>query len=591
MNNLLKSAIDGFDNNKTIRRAVFVFLVVTQVLVMLYWMRQKSNYFIDELFSMGYAHTYTFDSKDKGYINESDVWQEEKWMPNSLLKDQIEVSHQDSLLSKPLGTAVPMLLLRRTYHGILNIFMSSFSPGVVGKVPGIVLNIIIFCLTQLVLFGICFELTGSNRVSLAVLTMYGYSLAAISFVMYIRFYCFVVLLFLLALRVHQEIRKTDRLPVVFAGTIVSMVLLFFAMKDSELVFVLGASLIGAFMLDLILCRQFKKLLMYFLTIVPLSLVYLTKETPFIRILLHPSEYRDDKGPAGWLTQHLLEWTWEQKLELIRKQNLWFANFLFGNSMIAVSFLLIIAILAVLLLIKIVKFRKAESKNKSERGEHEGDFEQNVAIEQDEAISQNEPIAQGAEQDKLSPFGFYMVLFLINAIYLIFGYLTGFTIIRYFSFNFPIITVLVWAAVYKLSEQFSCRKEVLTLCGFLTIAAVIVGFSHPEDIQFIYPEDRELICSLQEGGVQYAVVLCTKQEKTTHVIYDCVNLMEDDARIYAVQEGETVIDPDQCPERFLIWALAGHNIWKNTDGLLKNGCTISMYGKTHASDVYLVELFR
>lgn len=564
--------MNGFDNNRTIRRTVFIFLVVTQVLVMLYWMREKSNYFIDELFSMGYAHTFTFDRKEIGYINKSDVWQEEKWIPNSLLKDQIEVSPEDSLLNKPFGTAVKMLLTRRSYRGILNILMSSFSPGAVGKVPGIVFNIIIFCLTQLVLYGICYDLTGSNWISLAVLTMYGYSLAAISFVMYIRFYCYVMLLFLLAVRLHQVIRKTDRLPVVFAGTLVSMGLLYFAMKDSELVFVLGGCLIAAFMLDLILCHQFKKLLLYFLTIVPLSLLYVTQKTPFFRILLHPAESMQEKGPAGWLTQHLLEWTWEQKLEQIRKQNSWFADFLFGNSIIAAAFLLIIAILAVSLSIKLVKARN-ESKD-----------QYMVMKPEDEAL------LQGTGQDQGGSFGFFLVLVVINTVYLIFGYLTGFTIIRYFSFNFPIITILVWAAVYKLTEGLGCRKRVLQLCGILTAAAVIVGFSHPQDIQFIYPEDRALISSLQESDVRDAVVLCTKQEKTTHVIYDCVNLMEEDARIYPVQEGETVIDPGQCPGRFLIWALTDHDIWKNTEELIKDGYIISLYGKSHCSDVYLVERF-
>ena len=543
---------------------------MTQVLVMLYWMRQKSNYFIDELFSMGYAHTYTFDWKHRGYINASDVWKEGQWIPNSLLKDQIEVSPEDSLLNKPLGTAVPMLLLRRTYHGILNILMSSFSPGAVGKVPGIVFNIIIFCLTQIVLFRICYDLTENHWVSLAVLTMYGYSLAAISFVMYIRFYCFVVLLFLLALRVHQLIRKTDRLPLAFAGTIVSLVLLFFAMKDSELVFVLGGSLIAAFMLDLILCHQFRKLLLYFLTIVPLSIVYLINKTPFIDILLHPSQYRNEKGPGGWMTMHLLDWTWQQKIELILKQNQWFIDLLYGNIIIAAAFFLIIAVLVLSLLIK--RVRSKTGKEKEDGGE-------------DRALLQRN------EQDQGSPFGFYLVLFIVSTVYLIFGGLTGFVIVRYYSFLFPVITILLWAGIYKMTEVLGCRKGILKLCGFLTIAAVVIGFFHPEHIEFIYPEDRELIASLQESDIQDAVVLCIGHEKTTHVIYDCVNLMEDDARIYPVREGETMIDPKQCPRRFLIWALSGRNIWKNTGDLLKNGCTISMYGKTHASDVYLVELFR
>ena len=570
VNNLLKSVIDGFDNNKTVRKAIFIFLVMTQVLVMLYWMGQKSNYFIDELFSMGYAHTYTFDCKDRGYINQSDIWQEGEWLPNSALKDQIEVSHQDSLLNKPLGTAVPMLLLRRTYHGILNILMSSFSPGAVGKVPGIVFNIIIFCLTQIVLFGICYDLTENNRVCLAVLTMYGYSLAAISFVMYIRFYCFVVLLFLLAVRVHQVIRKTDRLPVAFAGTIASMVLLFFGMKDSELIFVLGGTLIAAFMLDLVLCRQFKKLLLYFLTIVPVSLLYVTQKTPFFHILLHPSEYTREKGPGGWLTAQLLEWTWEQRITQIHKQNLWFVNLLYGNIIIALSFFLIIVFLAVLLAIKLAK---------SKTGKQEGD------------CGKDRDFSQGTEQDRPGSFGFYLVLLIINTVYLTFGRLTGFTIVRYYSFLFPVITILLWTGIYKMTEVLDCRKQVLKLAGFLTIAAVLVGFSHPGEIKFIYPEDRPLISSLRENSIQDAVVLCTRQEKTTHVIYDCVNLMEEDARIFPIQEGETMIDPDQCPGRFLIWALTDHDIWNNTDRLLRDGYKISLYGKTHCSDVYLVERFR
>ena len=104
-------------------------ILLIQVAVITFWGSQRSNYYIDELFSFGSAYSYTFDKKDIMYINRSDAWRYEQWVDNHDLKEQLEVTEEESLLSQQMIDAIRMLLTRRNYFGILNLLMSVFSPG------------------------------------------------------------------------------------------------------------------------------------------------------------------------------------------------------------------------------------------------------------------------------------------------------------------------------------------------------------------------------------------------------------------------------------------------------------------------------
>ena len=59
-------------NDRIIRIIVFTLVITIQIAVICHWAIRKSNYFVDELFSYGYAHSYTFDKKDASSIRLDD---------------------------------------------------------------------------------------------------------------------------------------------------------------------------------------------------------------------------------------------------------------------------------------------------------------------------------------------------------------------------------------------------------------------------------------------------------------------------------------------------------------------------------------
>lgn len=198
LNRRLFDIITNLDYRNIITRYLSIALsIILQSCLILYWAQQKTNYFIDELYTFGYAHTFTYDKEDVRYITESEDWKYEEWLDNSILKGKLVVSEPDTLLNQPLAIAMKMLLARRNYMGIMNILMTLFAPGEVNKYPGIIFNLFLFALTQILLYIICKNKTKSTFVSLLMIIMYGFSSMAIGTYVYVRFYAFVILLLML----------------------------------------------------------------------------------------------------------------------------------------------------------------------------------------------------------------------------------------------------------------------------------------------------------------------------------------------------------------------------------------------------------
>ena len=103
---------------------VLLAIIFLQVVVVLFWMTQKKNLFLDELTSFENAQAYSFHAKNTAYIHLSSAWEYESWVDNHLLKGQLEVSKEESLLSQPPQRVLKMLLMKRNYNGVLNILMS-----------------------------------------------------------------------------------------------------------------------------------------------------------------------------------------------------------------------------------------------------------------------------------------------------------------------------------------------------------------------------------------------------------------------------------------------------------------------------------
>ena len=543
---------------ESIRKILPVLIVALQLLLMGYWSTQKSNYYIDEMFSMGYAHTFIHPREDAVYINFSKDWGNEKWIENETLKDQLETTREDSVFTMPFAKAVRKLFLGRNYMGMLNILMSVFSPGKMSRYPGIILNLIIFALSQLLLYRICRGLGGSFSASLMTVTMYGFSTMAIGLSLYIRFYAWVIFLLLALIRLHQVMWNEDRLWKCEILTVISMLLAYFALKNSELVFIMAGGLIGAYALGLLLTRHLKKALLYVATIVPISLIYAVTKTPFVDMILHPANYIGLDGPQGWMTRDLLSMSSEKLLYFARLYKRWLDEQMMGSKYVTFAFLIIVLILLEIHLL----------------GRNPGEEKESGSVE-----------GNNKKKDESHKKRFVWIILCTELIYLLFCFLTCLPATRYVSFLFPFFPLLLWAAIDRLSEALKRRSLVMAGCALLTVIGILSGLLHPERIEYVYLEDRPLLDALTDCKITDSVIIYTDEEDATHVVYDCVNLMPDKARVYPVQEECHHIDTDKSPNDLLIWVKNGESIRPCVEDLEANGYQIERLGRTHASDIY------
>ena len=216
-------------------RVLFLLVVIAQMAVICLWAAQRNNYHVDELYSLGYAQSYATGNNYKIYSRYSPEWKYETWIENRSLKNQLEISEEESLLREDPLTIARLLLTGRNYHGILNILMSVFAPDRLTMYPGILFNLVVFFFTQILLCRIMKELTGDEEASVMAVLMYGFSTMAVQMTLFIRFYTLTIFLFTAVIRLHQIMWRTENLRRHEFLTILSLLLLYFAMKNSELV--------------------------------------------------------------------------------------------------------------------------------------------------------------------------------------------------------------------------------------------------------------------------------------------------------------------------------------------------------------------
>lgn len=540
------------------QKLIFAFVILLQIIVICHWASKRSNYFVDELFSFGYAHSYTFDRKDIYYIDNSPEWKYEEWVSNEKLKTQLEVSKEESLLNKDFVTALKMLLTRRNFHALLNITMDVFSDGKPSMWPPIILNIVFFVFSQVLLFQIIFEMSHSFSVSLLAAFMYGFSGTAINTHLYIRFYALVTLLILGCIRIHQKMWKERRILYFSIESICGMLLLYFALKNSELIMIMGGAIVMAFTLSLLFSRRYREAFLYMILIIPASLLFLIKKTNLINVVLHPEAYQGKGGATGWITENFMTVNTDKIVSLFFKYLRWFSDQMFGSWYVLCSFLILISILLEIKLLGEKKERK-----------------------QSECVPEKESDIQAVR--------FVWVIFGASAVYYIFALLTGLMHLRYFSFYFPMVIILLWTIIGVLTKELKYRKQVLTGCFILLcIGGSALQIIRPEALENIYADDQSLINAVHDTDIQCAVVISSEKESANHSIYDCIHILPYSAKLYPVNLENDHIDITTCPDQLLVWSNNAVSTDDYTKDLQEAGYTFETLGSTHASVVYIAE---
>ncbi len=532
--------------------AALLIIILSQMTVICYWMTQRRNLYIDELYSLGYAQSYTLDSKDVMYFYKTPEWKYETWIENESIRNHLETSDEESLFSQPPLTAINMMLQRRNYFGILNIIMSVFSPNRISAYPGIIFNILLFFLIQLLIYRITKELSGRCVPAILAVVMYGFSIMAVNMTLYIRFYSLVIVLLIGVIRIHQIMWRTERIGLFELLTVVTIALLYLALRNSELVFIFAGALVFSFIFTLIVSRQYRKALCYLVTTVPIGLFYVIRKTNLIDIILHPAKYQEKNWPVNKMTNSVLNMSPSLFAKNVKSYIKLFALKLFGSRYVLFGFAGIILILS-----GIWVFRRIRK------------------IEQEKNNSNNRV--------------FFWAVFGVAFIYLLFCGFTSAPGERYLSLIFPLVSILLFCVVSFLASEPKVRKWTLPVCIVLTLYGVFLQQVVDHNFKYVYPGDEKAIKAIEDSGIRDTIVIfCDVSSGGEHAVYDCVYLLPDSAHIYPVDDENNRIDVDGCPDTVLIWTHRKTDIDPYVDELTSGAFQVQRIGRTHASDIYLAQ---
>jgi len=555
---------------KILSKKYYIFLaliVQAEAVLMLFWATQKNNFFIDELYSMGYAHYFTDRTPLFSYINDTDIWQNSTWIAAADVKKLLTVSAENSIFAGPVFPGsnynLKVFLLGKNYMGLLNIVNSILCPGVISMRGGILFNILLLIITLLLLAGFVKKLTGDEELSLLSVIIYGTSGIAINMTEYVRFYNFTILLLLTAIYLHYLMWDSNKVIKNIIFEFISFGLIVFSYNNTELSLVVGGLLIAGFALGLLIRKQFFKFAYYFLPAFVGGCAYLLLFTKIPKLIFHPELYTSKGGTWSWVASNFTSVSLENIMEEAQNLHDILVQYFWGSKVILINYAVIITLLVIYAIIK-------KSKN---------------AGNESNEINQSNESKQG---DNAKASGFSWVLLLIFAGYSLFATLIGLSkAVRYYSFVFIILCMLLMIVLSRLIKFNPYSKYIKLLLLVLALGGgVLTSVNH--DIEYLYLDEKETMDILSE--YENADIVMESQyndQAARHAIYDCVVHAGENARICPVTYEECNIDFSDCTDTLLIWTHTGMNV-ANCDIFIENGYQVEKLCSTYTSDIFIAQ---
>lgn len=261
--------------SERVKRSLWITLIILmQSLVVVLWGIRKERFNIDEVFSYegaksgGYGMRYWDRDIDsfygKNYTKED-------------FEKHITIEQDDLLIAKPIEV-VDALAHRNVYYTILNL-AATFTAGTLTKWTGIGLNLLLFILTQIVLYRLVARICNSFRCAVIAILIYGFSAGGISTVLYMRCYMLLILMLLVAFSFYLKSMENAGwrakllylIPALLSGVCCIKIhqfgMLFFAIMTGGVIFYvllcernkdLLFGLMGAAIIGLIICVSYLK---------------------------------------------------------------------------------------------------------------------------------------------------------------------------------------------------------------------------------------------------------------------------------------------------------------------------------------------
>lgn len=262
--------------HKRTSRLLFLSVLILQILFAVFWSGQKAGFWVDELWSYGLANSYYHP-----YIYiEGPV--EEGWVPGEYFGDYVtaDTEHRfdygSVFYNQEQDTHPPLFYM--VLHTI-----SSFFPETFSKWYGLFPNIIYFSITSILVYLWCSKLSGGNQnFALLAMIFWGFSIAAMSCVIYIRMYMLLTMWFVATLYLHSCMLMENRQS--FRQLAALLLITFSGFFTHYYFSILGAFLSAGYICWLMLHKHWKRLWQYVVTmLLSLGLVWIVFPDTFVKI--------------------------------------------------------------------------------------------------------------------------------------------------------------------------------------------------------------------------------------------------------------------------------------------------------------------
>lgn len=180
---------------------ILVALIFLQLINIIYWGNKKEGFHVDELLSYNFVCQTKYISVN---ANRPEMTYLNNWHDSAYYRDYLTIDEGEAFDFTGTYESITHDVHPPIFYLLLNV-MCSFMKGIFSKWAGIGLNIIFFVLTVLALFKLTAEITDSVPTQLAICAIYGFSVGAVSTVVFIRMYMILTLATVLFCCLHAKL--------------------------------------------------------------------------------------------------------------------------------------------------------------------------------------------------------------------------------------------------------------------------------------------------------------------------------------------------------------------------------------------------
>ena len=401
-----------------------LYIITLQIITVLYWGNQKKNYYIDDLYSISYAQSFTGQGDTAQYITTSSDFSFNEWIDSQSLKKHLILSDKEKFYRSSVSDFLDRLINRRNYYGLLNISESILGISPISVWPGIILNIFFLIVFDILLLLLLAKLGIDGKLRVLSLIMLGFSTYIISTTCYTRFYMLVIMLQLIVLSLIYKMWNSTKYTSITIYELATLITIYFSYKNSELTLIYFFGIEASIILFSIIMKRWKQLIVN-ISVCIIGVIYIAISINYIEIVTHPELFANSTSVAVRASNSITNFNVISLIRFLCGIGTIFATMYFAGYIVLSLFVIV----GILILLTIAKNRHKEIYQK--------EFKRKINLSSNDS---------------------YIILVLLSVvIYTLLCAMCAFHgIWRYYFYGFVSTAIIIWYVVDRILKSNSKR---------------------------------------------------------------------------------------------------------------------------------------